>query len=223
RDHPRPGELAADRLRGFHAAHPGHAHVEQRDVRQVQAEHLHCLVSVGGFGDHCHILLQVDNRGDPHPRHQVVLGNQNSYFVAHGNGTVTSTSVPSPGLLANLNSPPSRSARSRIPITPKCPVWEANTSCRSNPRPLSLIRRWIWRSSRCSFTPIRLAPACFRALVTASWAIRNRCCSISSGNFAPGPMTSTASSTPDPAVHNRVPDSIAAARSCPSSADARRL
>src|ERR1019366_6150922 len=180
RDHPRSGKLAPDDKRRIHAAHPGHAQIEQRDIRLVQAEHLHRLMAVGGFGDHRHIFLHVDDGDHSHPRHQVVFGNQNSNFFAHGNGTVTSTSVPSPGLLAKRSSPPSRSARSRIPITPKCPAREENTSCRSNPRPLSLIRRWIWRASRCSFTSIRLAPACFRALVTASWAIRNKCCSISS-------------------------------------------
>ena len=39
---------------------------------------------------------------------------------------------------------------------------------------------------------------------------------------AASPDTSTSTSTPDPAVHMRVPDSSAAARSCPSSTEARR-
>ena len=101
----------------------------QRHIRLVHAEHLHRLVPVGGFGDHRHIVLHIDDRGDSHARHQVIFSYENSNFIGHGNGTVTSTSVPDPGLLSNRSSPPSRSARSRIPINPKCPAREENTSC----------------------------------------------------------------------------------------------
>src|SRR4029453_3161872 len=110
-------------------AHSGHAQIEQRYIGLVHAEHLHRLVPVGGFGYHRHIILHVDDGGDSHSRHQFIFTNKNLNFIGHGNGTVTSTSVPAPGLLSNLSSPPSRSARSRIPINPKCPAREENTSC----------------------------------------------------------------------------------------------
>src|ERR1035437_3392859 len=222
RNHPGGGELRPDRGGRLHSSHPRHAQVQQGHIRAVLAEQLHGLQPVGGLRHNRHIGLHVDNRAHPHPGHQVVFGNQNSNFIDHGNGTFTSTSVPPSGRLARRSSPPSRSARSRIPISPKWPPCEENTSCCSKPRPLSTIRRKSRRASMCSLTQILLAAACFRTLVTASCAMRSNCCSASSVRGVRGPVTSTSTSTPDPAVHSRVLDSSAAARSCPSRTEARK-
>ena len=63
------------------------------------------------------------------------------------------------------------------------------------------------RASMCSLIAIRLAPACFTTLVTASCAMRSRCCSISSGSSAGGPPSRPRAPPPaEPAVHMRVPD-----------------
>ena len=97
RDHPRIWGLGPDHDRGLHSAHSGHAQIEQRHVGLMLPEHLHCLMPVGGFGDHGHIGLHVDDGGYTDTRHQVIFSNKNSNFIGHGNGTVTSTSVPAPG------------------------------------------------------------------------------------------------------------------------------
>src|SRR5208283_5455116 len=129
RDHPGGGKLRPDRRGRFHSSHPRHAQVQQRHIRPVLAEQLYGLLPVGGLRHHRHIGLHVDDRTHPHPRHQMVFGNQNSNLIVHGNGTFTSTSVPPPGWLARRSSPPSRSARSRIPISPKCPPCDEKASC----------------------------------------------------------------------------------------------
>src|SRR6185437_7208983 len=185
------------------------------------AVHFNCLLPVRGFGHHRHIGLHIHDGGHADPRHQMVFSDQYSY-LAHGNGTITSTSVPSPGWLARCSSPPSRSARSRMPSSPKCPPTVENTSFCSNPRPSSLMRKYSFFGSRCRRIQRRFAPACLSAFVTASCAMRSKCCSYSCGRSPGSPLASTSSCTPDPAVHSLVPDSSADARSCPSSTLLRR-
>ena len=67
---------------GLHTPRPGWAEQDPAEwwratvatIRQVLAEHFHRLMPVRGFGDYRHIVLHVDDRGHPDPRHQVVFG-----------------------------------------------------------------------------------------------------------------------------------------------------
>src|SRR5262252_7216298 len=101
------------------------------------AEHLHCLLPIQSLANHSHIALHVEYGAQPHTRDQMVLSDQNPDLRRHGTGTVTSTWVPLPGWLSSFNSPPNPSARSRIPINPKFPLEDVNTSSGSNPQPES--------------------------------------------------------------------------------------
>ena len=123
------------------------------------------------------------------------------------------------------SSPPSRSARSRMPSSPKWPphfgervrllealavVGHPQTERRGCQLEMNSHSGWH--------------AACFTALVTASCAMRNRCCSISSGS---GRVLATSTSTRH--LHRRSRGPLAGrlpkarpARSWPSSAEARR-
>jgi len=47
----------------FHAAHAGHADIEQSHIGPVLAVQIHGLLAVGSLRDHGHVGLHVDNGG----------------------------------------------------------------------------------------------------------------------------------------------------------------
>ena len=103
-----------------------------------------------------------------------------------GSLMVTVPSLPLPSLLRDgspgaVRRPAARPARACRSARNGRPARKTRPCC-SKPRPLSSMRRYSLRASVCSLIPIRLAPACFSTLVTASCAMRSRCCSISCGS-----------------------------------------
>jgi hypothetical protein len=111
---------------------------------------------------------------------------------------------------------PNRSALSRIPAVRNAPRDKKTHPVAQNPWPLSTMRKCSLRASICSFTG-----SCWPRRVSAHWSqppalMRNKCCSMSRGSSpgssVPATVISTATSTPEPAVHNRA-RLIAAARS----------
>src|SRR4051812_49462547 len=63
-DHAGGGEFFADRGGGLDAGHAGHAEVEKGDVGAVLSIELDRLGTAGRLGDHGHVGLHVDDRGD---------------------------------------------------------------------------------------------------------------------------------------------------------------
>jgi hypothetical protein len=57
------GAGLADPPGGGDAAHPGHGHVEHRQVRLKLACETHCFVALGGLGDDLPIRLPREQRG----------------------------------------------------------------------------------------------------------------------------------------------------------------
>src|ERR1700722_5867698 len=214
-DNVRLGKFSPDGLGGLHTVHLGHTQVHQDYVGTMLAEEFHGLQSIGGLGHHLHVGLGVDDGLHAYARDQVIFGDQDAYRVVrrHESGTVTATSVPRAGSLCNCSSPPKRSARSRIPSRPKWPPTSENASSCSKPRPSSATRKLNLPTAISRWMRTWLARACFTALVTASCAMRSRCCSVSSGSGRLSPSTSTRICTAEPAVHWWAASESAAGRS----------
>src|SRR4051794_1508674 len=86
------------------------------------------LSPVRRLGYHGHIMLGIYDRGNTDASDQMILSHEDTEFNVHGSGTITWIRVPWPKPLLRCNSPPSRSALSRIPINPKCPPTGENIS-----------------------------------------------------------------------------------------------
>src|ERR1019366_123845 len=86
-DHVSLGKLGTYGGGGFHSAHAGHAEIEQSHVGPVLPVEFYGLVAVGGFGNHDHVGLHVDDGAHAHARHQVIFSDQYANFSVHGNGT----------------------------------------------------------------------------------------------------------------------------------------
>ena len=98
-DQPRPRIIPVNRRGCLNARQNRHAKIQQRHIWQMRTIELNRLLPVRSLRHHGHIGLQIDDRADADPGHQVVFRNQNpdSIRILHGNGAVTSTLVPLPG------------------------------------------------------------------------------------------------------------------------------
>src|SRR5262249_1450930 len=133
----------------LHSVHLGHAQVHESDIGSVLAKQLDRLPAVHRLADDFHIRLGADHRGQPGSHHKVVIDNENPDAAPrpHENpayqptGTVTLISVPAPGRLLISSRPLRRWVRSRMPMTPKCPLRAGGFSPGSNPQPSSSTTR----------------------------------------------------------------------------------
>ena len=89
--------------------------------------------------------------------------------IAPGPRPTTSMVVPFPISLRQLNVPPIRAARARMPASPR---WPSGTWLGSKPLPSSAMRRRTAFGVRRISRRTSWAPACLTTLWSASWAIR---------------------------------------------------
>jgi hypothetical protein len=61
------------------AAQPGHAHVEQRQVRIRRARGSDRFLPVRRLSDHAHVGLVGEHAGEPFAHHRVVIGDQDAH------------------------------------------------------------------------------------------------------------------------------------------------
>ena len=74
------------------------------------------LVAIGGGARDFYVRQESQHQRQSFTDHALVIGNENTYRLAHA-GTRNSTRKP-PRVIAVVRSPPSSSARSRIPVRP---------------------------------------------------------------------------------------------------------
>ena len=88
---------------------------------------------------------------------------------------VTWMTVPRWGLPLSWKVPPSNSARSRMPRSPRCPLaWASVTRAGVKEQPSSPISRTICPSFRARLIQARSAPECSSTFCRASWVRRKR-------------------------------------------------
>ena len=107
---PQRGE-PPDRLDPVHARHP---QVHQHHVGVVAAGELDRLLAVRGGADQLDPVEQPEQRAEALADHALVVGEQDADHVS---GSHSSTLKPS-SVGPALSSPPSSSARSRMPVSP---------------------------------------------------------------------------------------------------------
>ena len=136
------------------------------------------LHAVGRLGDDLHVRLAVDQQLHAATHDAVVVGDQDP----HEAPIVSSIVVPSPGAENTLSRPPTSSARSRMPDTPRLGVRQVPDSMTNfvprravggtaKPQPSSRTRRTV-RPTDESSTRTLLAPACWTTLDRLSCVTR---------------------------------------------------
>src|SRR5262249_36763296 len=117
-----------DLPRRLDAALPRHADIHQHQARLQRIDFLDRLLAIARGPDDLDPRLEAQEADETVTHELVVIDNQQSYHSdspPEGRstspvGTVTTTMVPAPGVLAMRSVPPSISARSRIPAIPRC-------------------------------------------------------------------------------------------------------
>ena len=115
REHLRLGQVRADLARGLQAGHARHRDVHHAQVGRVGERLLEGLDAVVGLGDDLHVGLALDQQLHAAADDAVVVGDQDPHVAP----MVSSMVVPSPGAEKTLRRPPTSSARSRMPETPR--------------------------------------------------------------------------------------------------------
>src|SRR5262249_30203027 len=123
--------------------------IHQRHIRLLLAELPDGVVAGRRLRDHDHVGLSVDDRRNAFAQQRMVVNAEDPdrrwrtrhAFFSRANatraGTESAISVPARARLHAVNRAPIRSARSRMPASPQCPVLPVSRTPGSMPRPSS--------------------------------------------------------------------------------------
>src|SRR5262249_19017019 len=126
------GRLALDLPGRLQPGQVRHPHVEDRQVGPLADRQVARLGAVGGLGYDLDVRLAFEQQAETGADDPVVVGDQDLHR-ADSPGTIKRTVVPAPGRDSIVSSPPTSSARSRMPAIPR-PRWD---SSKAKPRPSS--------------------------------------------------------------------------------------
>ena len=101
---------------GLDAITAGHPQIHEDDVGEQVSGHGDRLVAISGGAHDLDVRQQAQHHRQSFTDHPLVVSDENTHRLAHA-GTRNSTRKP-PRVIAVLSSPPSSSARSRIPVRP---------------------------------------------------------------------------------------------------------
>src|SRR5579884_410581 len=151
-----------------------HRDVEDHEIDVRGHRFLHRFGPIRGFGDDLEVGLGVEDALQAGADDRVVVGDQDprderDRHQGSAAGTSSRTSAPPPLAVLTASAPPTRSARSRIPRKPPCPL---SAVAGSRPRPSSAIRRTTLPGPGSSTISTCVAPAWRATLVRLSWATR---------------------------------------------------
>ena len=106
--------------RGLEAVHHRHPDVEEAHVGPDAARERHGFRAVGGLADDLDAGLRVEDHAEPRAHELLVVGDEHAH--AHVDqperGSTAVTAQPPPGTGTASQVPPSRAARSVIPVMP---------------------------------------------------------------------------------------------------------
>jgi hypothetical protein len=111
-----PRHAVAQQAGGLDAITAGHPQVHENDVREQLSGHRDGLVTVSGGTHDFDLRQQAEHHRQPFADHSLVVGDEDTDRLVHA-GTRNSTRKPA-CVGAVVSSPPSSSARSRIPVRP---------------------------------------------------------------------------------------------------------
>ena len=101
---------------GLDAITAGHPQIHENDVGEQVSGQGDRLVTVTGGAHHLDLWQEAEHQCQSFTDHPLVVSDENTDWLAHA-GTCNSTRKP-PRVIAVVSSPPSSSARSRIPVRP---------------------------------------------------------------------------------------------------------
>ncbi len=101
---------------GLDAITAGHPQIHEDDVGEQVSGQGDGLVAIRGGAHDFDVRQKAQHHRQPFTDHSLVVSDQNTHRLAHA-GTRSSTRKP-PRVIAVVSSPPSSSARSRIPVRP---------------------------------------------------------------------------------------------------------
>src|ERR1044071_1580349 len=153
----------ANARRRLNAVEPRHAQVHQHDRRMQRLDERDRFLAVRRFADDLEIVARGEERAQPFAKEHLIVGDDDADHA----GSSTSSVKPWSGDVVVRIEPPSCSARSRMPLSPKPPALMPFA-----PRPSSRIDRRILLSSNVNATPTCCASAWRRTFVNASSVVR---------------------------------------------------
>jgi hypothetical protein len=120
-----------DSSRRLNAVLHRHANVHQHDVRAMLHRKHDSLCAICRGSDDLEVGLCAEKCGEPRPHHLLVVDDECCDHGLIPSGSVASTTKPPPSAAPQVNVPPARVARSRIPIRP----WPGSGSPVASPAP----------------------------------------------------------------------------------------
>src|SRR6478735_6673183 len=159
----------------------GHPQVHEHDVGMQRVDQVERLRAVLGGTDDRDLLADLEKGRQRLAEQRLVVNDQDAYrsVAPQGHaGSSTRTARPVPGVDSTVREPPSRSARSRMPMRPNPPLLRSiapsisPSIALSTPRPSSLTSRRTTYGRYDSRMVAACAFACLRTLVSPSWATR---------------------------------------------------
>src|SRR5437899_2002110 len=145
-----------------------HPDVHEHHLRAVTPSRDQSVLSIDSLADHFNVGLALEDQSKSGSDHRLIVCDQHpDHAVSYGRRA--RTRKPPPWRATASKRPPKRLTLSRIPIRP----WPPTISpLPVGPLPSSSIATSTAPPSHLTLTLTRLAPACLRTFVRASWAIR---------------------------------------------------